>query len=86
MDDLVVVTLALVGSIVVFLAKPFRHEHLTFVKAGRRNDSEGRVSFIPASLPLSKSIAPASETTPVSGWRVCETAPAQEKRVTGSAA
>jgi hypothetical protein len=86
MDDLLVVTLALLGSIVTFLTKPFGHEQLSHVKAGRRGDTEERVSLIPASLPETDSVFPGSEETPVSGWRVCETAPRHEKMRAGSAA
>jgi len=89
MDDLLVVTLGLLGSIVTFFAKPFGYEHLIHVKAGRDGNSEdrvSRVSLIPASLPAVDTIPPRSEETPVSGWRVCETAPRREEMRAGSAA
>jgi hypothetical protein len=50
-DDLLIVTLALLGSTVGFLAKPFGHHHFVCVKAARRD-----LEPLPESVPAPASI------------------------------
>ncbi len=69
MDDLLIVTLALLGSIVSFLARPLELEHWVHVKAAH---PELEPLSLPLTLPGSESLPPpeseqASDPAPAPG-------------------